>query len=177
MSKKIAVLITDGFEDAEYTSPAQTYRQAGHQVVTIDKKAGGTVTGKRGEAKVTIDKAIDDVTVGEFDALLLPGGHSPDQLRGDDRFVEFTRAFVASGKPVFAICHGPQLLISADAVRGKKMTSVKAIAIDLKNAGADFFDKEVVVDDDILVSSRTPDDLPAFNRESLRILNKKFHKI
>jgi protease I len=173
MGKKIAVLITDGFEDAEYTSPAQTYQKAGHQVVTIDKKAGNTVAGKRGEAKVTIDKSIDEVNVDEFDALLLPGGHSPDSLRGDDRFVEFTRKFVASGKPVFAICHGPQLLISADAVRGKKMTAVKAIAIDLKNAGADFFDKEVVVDNDILVSSRTPDDLPAFNRESLRILNKK----
>jgi protease I len=154
-------------------NPAQTYQKAGHQVVTIDKKAGNTVAGKRGEAKVTIDKSIDEVNVDEFDALLLPGGHSPDSLRGDDRFVEFTRKFVASGKPVFAICHGPQLLISADAVRGKKMTAVKAIAIDLKNAGADFFDKEVVVDNDILVSSRTPDDLPAFNRESLRILNKK----
>ncbi|HEY0207603.1 type 1 glutamine amidotransferase domain-containing protein [Acerihabitans sp.] len=173
MSKKIAVLITDEFEDAEFTSPAQTYQQAGHQVITIEKKAGNTVTGKRGEAKVTIDKSIDEVNVDQFDALLLPGGHSPDSLRGDDRFVDFTRAFAQSGKPIFAICHGPQLLISADAVRGKKMTTVKAVVVDLKNAGADFFDKEVVIDNDTLVTSRTPDDLPAFNRESLRILNKK----
>ncbi|TCV99061.1 type 1 glutamine amidotransferase domain-containing protein [Biostraticola tofi] len=173
MSKKIAVLITDEFEDSEFTSPAKTYQQAGHQVITIEEQAGKIVTGKKGEAKVTIDKSIDDVSVDDFDALLLPGGHSPDSLRGDDRFVDFTRAFVQSGKPVFAICHGPQLLISADGVRGKKMTTVKAIVVDLKNAGADFFDKEVVVDNDILVTSRTPDDLPAFNRESLRILNKK----
>lgn len=172
MSKKIAVLITDEFEDSEYTSPAQTYKQAGHQVVTVEKQAGNTVTGKKGEATVTIDKGIDDVQAADFDALLLPGGHSPDSLRGDDRFVNFTRAFADSGKPIFAICHGPQLLISADVVRGKKMTAVKPIVVDLKNAGADFFDKEVVVDNDTLVTSRTPDDLPAFNRESLRILNK-----
>lgn len=173
MSKKIAVLITDEFEDVEFTSPAQTYLQAGHQVVTIEKKAGNTVTGKRGDAKVIIDRSIDDVNVDQFDALLLPGGHSPDSLRGDDRFVDFTRAFAQSGKPIFAICHGPQLLISAEAVRGKKMTTVKPVVVDLKNAGADFFDKEVVIDNDTLVTSRTPDDLPAFNRESLRILNKK----
>ncbi|WP_147199977.1 type 1 glutamine amidotransferase domain-containing protein [Pantoea sp. MBD-2R] len=170
MSKKIAVLITDEFEDSEFTSPADAYTKAGHQVITIDKKAGVTVTGKQGKAKVKIDKDIDHVNAADFDALLLPGGHSPDSLRGDDRFVNFTKQFVELGKPIFAICHGPQLLISANAVRGRKMTSVKAIAIDLKNAGADFYDKEVVVDNDKLVSSRTPDDLPAFNRESLRIL-------
>ena len=170
MSKKIAVLITDEFEDSEFTSPAEAFRKAGHEVVTIDNQAGKTVKGHKGEASVTIDKSIDDVTAAQFDALLLPGGHSPDTLRGDDRFVTFTRDFVASGKPVFAICHGPQLLISADVVRGRKLTAVKPIVIDLKNAGADFYDQEVVVDQDQLVTSRTPDDLPAFNREALRLL-------
>lgn len=170
MSKKIAVLITDEFEDSEFTSPADAYRQAGFEVVTIETEAGKTVTGKQGDAKVKIDLAIDDARVEDFDALLLPGGHSPDALRGDDRFVAFTRDFVDSGKPIFAICHGPQLLISAKTVRGRKMTSVKAIAIDLQNAGADFHDAEVIVDDNRLVTSRTPDDLPAFNRESLRLL-------
>lgn len=170
MSKKIAVLITDEFEDSEFTSPAEAYRKAGHEVVTIEKEAGKTVTGKQGEAKVKIDKAIDDVSPDEFDALLLPGGHSPDSLRGDDRFVTFTREFVDSGKPVFAICHGPQLLISADVIRGRKLTAVKPIVIDVKNAGAEFFDQEVVIDNDQLVTSRTPDDLPAFNREALRLL-------
>jgi protease I len=171
MSKKIAVLITDEFEDSEFTSPAEAYTKAGHEVVTIEMQAGKTVTGKQGKAEVKIDKDIDHVSVDEFDALLLPGGHSPDSLRGDDRFVDFTKDFIASGKPIFAICHGPQLLISAGGVRGRKMTSVKAIAVDLRNAGADFYDKEVVVDKETLVTSRTPDDLPAFNRESLRILS------
>jgi len=170
MSKKIAVLITDEFEDSEFTSPAEAYRKAGHEVVTIEKEAGKTVTGKQGEAKVKIDKAIDEVSPDEFDALLLPGGHSPDSLRGDDRFVTFTREFVNSGKPVFAICHGPQLLISAEVIRGRKLTAVKPIVIDVKNAGAEFFDQEVVIDKDQLVTSRTPDDLPAFNREALRLL-------
>lgn len=172
MSKKIAVLITDEFEDSEFTSPAEAYRKAGHQVVTIEKKAGITVTGKQGKAKVKIDRDIDHVHAAEFDALLLPGGHSPDSLRGDDRFVDFTKNFVELGKPVFAICHGPQLLISADVIRGRKLTAVKPIVIDVKNAGADFYDKEVVVDKDQLVTSRTPDDLPAFNREALRLLGR-----
>ncbi|MEO3990330.1 type 1 glutamine amidotransferase domain-containing protein [Pseudocitrobacter cyperus] len=170
MSKKIAVLITDEFEDSEFTSPADAFRKAGHQVITIEKQVGKTVTGKRGEAKVKIDAAIDQVSPSEFDALLLPGGHSPDYLRGDERFVTFTRDFVNTGKPVFAICHGPQLLISADVVRGRKLTAVKPIVVDVKNAGADFYDQEVVVDNDQLVTSRTPDDLPAFNREALRLL-------
>ena len=161
MSKKIAVLITDEFEDSEFTSPADEFRKAGHEVITIEKQ---------GEASVTIDKSIDEVTPAEFDALLLPGGHSPDYLRGDNRFVTFTRDFVNSGKPVFAICHGPQLLISADVIRGRKLTAVKPIIIDVKNAGAEFYDQEVVVDKDQLVTSRTPDDLPAFNREALRLL-------
>lgn len=170
MSKKVAVLITDEFEDSEFTSPAEVYKRAGFEVVTIEKQAGNVVKGKKGEAEVTIDRSIDDVSPAEFDALLLPGGHSPDTLRGDERFVTFTRDFVSSGKPVFAICHGPQLLISAEVVRGRKLTAVKPIVIDLKNAGADFYDQEVVVDNNQLVTSRTPDDLPAFNREALRLL-------
>lgn len=120
MSKKIAVLITDEFEDSEYPSPAQTYKQAGHQVVTIKKQAGNTVTGKKGEATVTIDKGIDDVQAADFDALLLPGGHSPDSLRDDDQFVNFTRAFADSGKPIFAICHGPQCLSAPMSCAAKK---------------------------------------------------------
>ena len=121
MSKKIAVLITDEFEDSEFTSPAAEFRQAGHEVITIEKQAGKTVKGKKGEASVTIDKAIEDVRPADFDALLLPGGHSPDYLRGDDRFVTFTRDFGDSGHPVVAICHAPQLLIRAEVSRGRKL--------------------------------------------------------
>ena len=145
MSKKIAVLITDEFEDSEFTSPADEFRKAGHEVITIEKQAGKTVKGKKGEASMAIDKSIDEVTPAEFDALLLPGGHSPDYLRGDNRFVTFTRDFVNSGKPVFAICHGPQLLISADVIRGRKLTAVKPIIIDVKNAGAEFYGCDVPV--------------------------------
>lgn len=170
MTKKIAVLITNDFEDSEFTSPADAYRLASHEVVTIEKQAGKKVKGKKGEAEVVIDKAIDDVSPADFDALLLPGGYSPDSLRGDERFVTFTRDFVNSGKPVFAICHGPQLLISADVIRGRKLTAVKPIIIDVKNAGGEFYDQEVVIDNEQLVTSRTPDDLPAFNREALRLL-------
>lgn len=172
MSKKIAVLIADEFEDSEFTSPADAFKKAGHEVITIEKQAGKQVKGKKGDAVVVIDKAIDDVRPADFDALLLPGGYSPDQLRGDERFVTFTRDFVNSGKPVFAICHGPQLLISADVIRGRKLTAVKPIVVDVKNAGGDFYDREVVVDNNQLVTSRTPDDLPAFNREALVLLGR-----
>lgn len=106
MSKKIAVLMTDQFEDIEYTSPAEAFKEAGHSVVTIDLETGKEVTGKHGE-KVKIDQAISDADPKEFDALLIPGGFSPDLLRGDDRPGEFTKAFVENQKPVFAICHGP----------------------------------------------------------------------
>lgn len=171
MSKKVAVLITNYFEDSEFTSPAEAIKNAGHEIITIEKKAGEKIKGKNG-TEVEIDKAIDDVKVDDFDALLIPGGFSPDQLRGDDRFVEFTKRFSDSGKPIFAICHGPQLMINAGIVKGKKMTTVKPVVIDLKNAGADYRDEAVVVDDETIVTSRTPDDLPDFNREIVRILNK-----
>lgn len=171
MSKKVAVLITDDFEDSEFTSPAEAFRQAGHTLVTIDDKAGKTVHGKKSKASVKIDLGIDDARVEQFDALLLPGGYSPDKLRGDDRFVNFTRTFAESKKPIFAICHGPQLLINAGVLKGRKITTVKPVVVDVKNAGAEYFDKEVVVDGN-WVTSRTPDDLPAFNRESVKILGQ-----
>ncbi|STF41710.1 putative general stress protein [Escherichia coli] len=139
-------------------------------MITIEKQAGKTVKGKKGEASMAIDKSIDEVTPAEFDALLLPGGHSPDYLRGNNRFVTFTRDFVNSGKPVFAICHGPQLLISADVIRGRKLTAVKPIIIDVKNAARNFTIRKWWSIKSQLVTSRTPDDLPAFNREALRLL-------
>ncbi|XGI79471.1 DJ-1/PfpI family protein [Enterobacter hormaechei] len=124
MGKKIAVLITDEFEDSEFTSPAEAFRKAGHEVITIEKEAGKTVTGHKGEATVTIDETIDNVSPSDFDALLLPGGHSPDSLRGDERFVTFTRDFVSTGKPV---CHlsRPAVADQRDVIRGRKLTAVK----------------------------------------------------
>lgn len=171
MGKKVAVVMTNLFEDSEFTSPAEAFKEAGHEVIVIEKEKGKTLEGKRGE-KVTVDAAIDDVKPEDFDALLIPGGFSPDLLRDDDRFVEFAKAFMDDKKPVFAICHGPQLLITAKALEGRKVTGYKSIQVDLEYAKANFVDEEVVVCDEQLVTSRTPADLPAFNRESLALLNK-----
>ncbi len=168
---KIAVVITDFFEDSEYTSPAEAFQEAGHELITIEKESGKEIKGKKG-ATVKIDQSIDDVKPEEFDALLIPGGFSPDILRADDRFVTFTKAFMDEKKPVFAICHGPQLLITAKSLEGRDATGYKSIQVDMEYAGAHFADKEVIVCQEQLVTSRTPDDLPAFNRESLRLLEK-----
>lgn len=168
MAKKIAAVLADDFEDVEFTGPAKAYKDAGHTVVVIGKEKGATITGKHG-AKVTADASIDDVKPGDFDALLIAGGYSPDNLRDDDRFVNFAKAFADKDKNVFAICHGPQLLITAGAVKGRDITGYKSIAVDLKNAGGNYKDQEVVVSGN-LVTSRTPDDIPAFNRESLKKL-------
>ncbi|SIT89175.1 type 1 glutamine amidotransferase domain-containing protein [Edaphobacillus lindanitolerans] len=170
---KIATVITNMFEDSEYTEPAKAFKDAGHEVVTIEKESGKQVKGKQGEATVTIDKGIDDVNAQDFDALFIPGGFSPDQLRADERFVDFAKDFMDAKKPVFAICHGPQLLITAKALEGRKATGYKSIAQDMKYAGADFVDQEVAVCQDQLVTSRQPDDIPAFNRESLKLLEGK----
>ncbi|WP_336865755.1 type 1 glutamine amidotransferase domain-containing protein [Peribacillus frigoritolerans] len=170
MSKKIATLITNLFEDVEYTEPVQAFKEAGHEVITIDKQSGNEVTGKKGTT-VKIDKSIDEVHSADFDALLIPGGFSPDLLREDDRFGEFAKAFIQDGKPVFAICHGPQVLIDTDLLKGVDITGYKSIRNDLKNAGANFKDEEVVISKNI-VTSREPKDIPAFNRESLKLLAK-----
>ncbi|WP_040225312.1 type 1 glutamine amidotransferase domain-containing protein [Bhargavaea cecembensis] len=170
---KIATVITNLFEDVEYTDPEKAFKDAGHEVVTIEKEAGKQVKGKQGEATVTIDKGIDDVSAKDFDALFIPGGFSPDQLRADERFVEFAKEFMDAKKPVFAICHGPQLLITAKALEGRNATGYKSIKQDMIYAGADYADQEVVVCQDQLVTSRQPDDIPAFNRESVKLLEGK----
>ncbi|QTD39631.1 type 1 glutamine amidotransferase domain-containing protein [Sporosarcina sp. Te-1] len=169
---KIATVLTNLFEDSEYTEPASAYNEAGHDVVTIEKEAGKEVKGKQGQSTVTIDKGIDDVNPDDFDALFIPGGFSPDQLRADDRFVQFAKRFMDEKKPVFAICHGPQLLITAKALEGRDATGYKSIRVDMEYAGANYADKEVVVCQNQLVTSRTPDDIPAFIRESTKLLGK-----
>ncbi|EPD49762.1 general stress protein 18 [Paenisporosarcina sp. HGH0030] len=169
---KIATLITKMFEDIEYMDPAKAFNEAGHEVFTIEKKAGKEVKGKQGEAMVMIDHGIDDVKPEDFDALFIPGGFSPDLLREDERFVVFSKAFMDAKKPVFAICHGPQLLITAKTLEGRDATGYKSIAQDMLYAGAKYVDKEVVVCQNQLVTSRQPDDIPAFNRESLKLLEQ-----
>jgi protease I len=171
MSKNIAVLLTDSFEDVEYTEPAKAFKEAGHNITVIEKEKGKTVLGKQGEAKVEIDAVINEVNPDQFDALFIPGGFSPDILRADDRFVQFAKSFMEDKKPVFAICHGPQLLITSETLNDRDVTGYKSIQVDLKNAGAKFHDKEVVVCGNQLVTSRTPEDIPAFTRESLNLLS------
>ncbi len=166
---KIAVIITDMFEDSEYTEPALAFKKAGHDLVHIEFKKGKTVLGKKNKTPVKIDETVTDVAVSDFDALLIPGGSSPDKLRADEKAVKFAKDFMNSGKPVFAICHAPQLLITADVLRGRKLTGWKSIKQDIINAKAEFIDSEVVVDEN-LVSSRHPGDLSAFISESLKKL-------
>jgi len=169
--KKIAVIVDDLFEDSEYSEPQKAFIDEGFEVVNIGLEKGKTVKGKRENTSIKIDENIRDVSVEDFDALLIPGGYSPDKLRAHEIPVKFVREFVNSGKPVFSICHGPQLLISANVLAGRKITGWKSIHQDIVNAGAAFEDKEVVIDDNI-VSSRSPKDLPAFIRESIAKIKK-----
>jgi len=164
--KKIAIIAKDGFEESELTSPRDAIKEAGGEAVVISDSADKTLQAfqkmEQG-ARIDIDLSIDDASAEEFDGLLIPGGlFSPDQMRTDERYLGFVRAFFEQKKPVAAICHGPQVLISADLVKGRKMTAVPAVRIDLENAGAMVVDEPVVVDQG-LVTSRTPKDLNAFN--------------
>jgi protease I len=168
---KIACVLTGMFEDSEFKDPNEAYKQAGHEVTVIGKQAGEELKGKKGQVTTKADKAIDDVTPDQFDALFIPGGFSPDQLRADPKFVQFTKAFFSANKPVMAICHGPQLLISADVVKGRKLTAWKTVQDDLKYTGAQVVDQEVVVDGN-LVTSRQPSDIPAFIDASLKVMQQ-----
>jgi protease I len=160
---KVAVVITDMFEDSEYAKPAEALKKAGHKLIHVGLKSGTTVKGEKQGTPVKIDKTAQEVKVADFDALLIPGGYSPDKLRVDDQVVRFVKEFVESGKPVCLICHAPQLLITAQVLKGRKITGWKSLIQDIKNAGAEFIDQEVVEDGN-LISSRSPADLPAFIR-------------
>jgi protease I len=168
---RIAVLITDMFQDVEYQKPADAFRNAGHELIHVGLRAGVPVKGEHG-AIVKTDKAAHDVSAGDFDALFIPGGYSPDKLRIDPDAVRFAKEFFNDKKPVFAICHAPQILITAQVLKGRRVTGWKSIEQDIRNAGAEYVDQEVVVDKN-LVSSRKPDDIPAFIREALAMLKSK----
>lgn len=159
----IAFVLADDFEDSEFRKPYDALREAGHEVEILGAKQGVTVTGKKGQEKVKIEGAAADADAADFDALVIPGGYSPDHLRTDAAVVEFVRNMVEGKKLVAAVCHGPQLLIEADAVKGKQLTSFASVKKDLENAGADWVDREVVVDG-MLITSRKPEDLPAFSK-------------
>lgn len=169
MAKKIAVIMTNLVEDIEYTSPKDVMEAEGHEVVLISPD-GSTVEGKKG-GKFEADKAIGDVNASDYDALLIPGGFSPDSLRGDkeDRFAKFSKHFLEENKPTFAICHGPQLLVDTGLLNDRHVTSVKNVKNDLINAGALWENSALTVCGN-LVTSRTPADLDEFNGEIKRQL-------
>lgn len=158
---KIAVPLARDFEDSEFTVPADRLKHAGHQITVIGTRAGETLEGKQGQATAHVDATPDDVSPEDFDALLIPGGYSPDHLRTEAAIVDFVRRFAELDRPIAAICHGPQLLIEADLVKGRTLTSWPSVRKDLTNAGAQWVDREVV-EDDLLITSRKPDDLDAF---------------
>lgn len=172
--KKVAILATDGFEQSELLEPRKALQEAGAETKVVSpagKKAKGWNHKDWGE-EVSVDIPLDSAKAEEFDALLLPGGvMNPDQLRMNPKAVEFVKQFTDAGKPVAAICHGPWTLIEAGGVRGRTMTSWPSLKTDLKNAGANWVDKEVV-NDQGLVTSRKPDDIPAFNREMIRLFGE-----
>jgi protease I len=164
--KKIAILATDGFEQSELMQPRQALEEAGAHTEVISPNAGkikGWDHTDWGES-VQVDKTLDNANAEEYDGLLLPGGViNPDHLRMDPKAVNFVQQFVSSGKTVGAICHGPWTLLEAGALKGKTVTSWPSLRTDLKNAGANWVDKEVVTDGQF-ITSRKPDDIPAFNK-------------
>lgn len=176
--KKVAILVADGFEQVEMTKPREALDEAGAETKIISLKTGkiqGMNHAEKGD-RFDVDLTLEEARPEKFDALLIPGGvHNPDTMRTNQKALEFARHFFREGKPVAVICHGPQVLINADLVRGRKMTSWPAIQVDMRNAGARWVDEEVVVDNG-LVSSRKPDDIPAFNRKMIEEFAEGRHR-
>ncbi len=171
---KVAVLVTDGYEPSELTEPVAALRDAGAST-TIISNHDGTITGKNDADTAQVDLTLDGADAGEFDALLIPGGtKNPDTMRQEPKAVEFVRAMFDAKKPMASICHGPWMLIEADVVRGRRVTSYPSLKTDLRNAGAEWTDEEVVVDQG-LVTSRTPKDLPAFNAKMVEEFGEGTH--
>lgn len=168
---KVACVLARGFEDSEFKQPYDALREAGHAVTIVGLEAGQQVTGDKGRETATVERSFGDVTPDQFDALLIPGGVSPDRLRAHPAAVAFVKAFFDHAKPVMAICHGPQILITAGVHKDYRLTAWKTIQNDLQLLGANVVDEEVVVDRN-LVTSRQPQDIPAFIRESLGLLEE-----
>jgi len=167
---KILIIASDGFEDSELLEPMKSLKSRGAQV-TLASLSRGEIKGDNG-ATATADAEIADVDSKDFDALLLPGGtKNPDRLRMEEQVVYTIKKFVDAGKPVAAICHGPWLLVEADVVRGRTVTSWPSIRTDLRNAGANVVDREVAVDGNI-VTSRKPEDIPAFTEAFIGLVEK-----
>jgi protease I len=169
--KRVAILVEDEFDDRELMGPLEALRGAGVTVLLAGPIAGAEYRGKRGQLVVKADVAAGSLKVKDIDALIIPGGHAPDKMRMRHAMVDLTRDVMEAGKPVAAICHGPQLLISANALRGRTLTCWPSIAVDVKNAGGLYVDKPVVEDGN-LITSRKPDDVPVFNDAIIRALSR-----
>ena len=174
MSRKVLIMATNGFEQSELEKPKAALEDAGFTTVVASPESG-SIKGwdeKDWGDDVSVDATIDSIDTGDFEALVLPGGQmNPDILRMNERAVAIVREFAEAGKPVAAICHGPWLLAEADVIDGKTVTSWPSIRTDLRNAGAHVVDQEVATSDN-LITSRNPDDIPAFNKSLIAALEK-----
>src|SRR6184192_420138 len=168
---RIACLLGPGFEDSEFRIPYDALKNAGYQVDIISPKAGMELKGYKGKETIKSEKGIDEVRPEDYQALLIPGGHSPDQLRKDKKIVEFVKRFDALKRPLAAVCHGPQLLLSARLVKGRTLTAWTTIQGDLQQAGANVKDEQVVLDQN-WITSRKPEDLPAFSEALIQALRR-----
>ncbi|MFL5414798.1 MAG: type 1 glutamine amidotransferase domain-containing protein [Myxococcales bacterium] len=168
---RIACLLGPGFEDSEFRLPYDALKNAGYQVDIISMKAGTELKGYKGKETVKSEKGIDEVRADDYQAILIPGGHSPDQIRKDKKIVEFVKKFDSMKRPIAAVCHGPQLLLTARLVRGRTLTAWETVQGDLDQAGAIVKDQEVVVDQN-WITSRKPEDLKAFSEAMLKALKQ-----
>ena len=169
--KRIAVLVEADFEDSELMEPLTVMKEAGAEVSVVGSGSQESYLGKKGTVTIKADTTADKVNADDFDAVIIPGGYAPDKMRLHQPMVDLVRKAHDSGKVIAAICHGPQLLISADVVRGRRVTSWASVAVDLRNSGADWVD-EAMVQDGNLITSRKPADLPEFNKAIIKALSK-----
>jgi protease I len=169
MAKKIAILLGQGFEDSEFKIPYDRLKGEGFEVDIIGREAGEELKGDKGKVTVKANKSIADARPQDYDELVLPGGHSPDKLRADERFVRFVKDFDATKKPLAAVCHGPQLLITAGLVKGRTLTAWSTIQEDLRQIGANVKDEPVVKDHN-WITSRKPEDLQQFSDAAIQAL-------
>ena len=167
--KRIAILAEEGFEDSELIEPLRAMKDAGARVLIVGSGSQETYRAKRGSASIKVDTTADKVKAEDLDAIIVPGGYAPDKMRLHQPMIDLVRKAHDLGKVIAAICHGPQLLISAEIVKGRQVTSWPSIAVDLRNAGADWVDAPVVKDGNI-VTSRKPADLPRFNKAIIEAL-------
>ncbi len=167
--KRIAILAEEDFEDSELIEPLRAMKNAGAKVLIVGSGSQESYRGKRGSATVRVDATADNVKAEDFDAIIVPGGYAPDKMRLHQSMVDLVRKAHDLGRVVAAICHGPQLLISAEIVKGRRVTSWPSVAVDLRNAGADWVDAPVVQDGN-LITSRKPADLPRFNKAIIEAL-------